>query len=176
MPSPDTHTTLSTYVNKSISKQINSIASELDRSTSQLVKDAVYTFIANHDEVNTENYPEFEKVIKNMDRFDKNRINKHYMELEHMTVETDLKALTFFDYMDKNMAEIVRRNNTHMSDEKLEDILEAHLETYKYRVEEHDDEHDSIDFQKRYEWRKDDPMKFANDKLEQLAKERKNEG
>lgn len=167
-------TTISTRVNKSIDKTLQDISEELELSKSQFIKDAIYTYVANHNEISVSEYPKFEKILNNKDKYHKERLEQHYMELEHMCVENSLKAVTFFDYVDKNMAEIVRRNNNHMSKDKLKEILINHLDTYEHRVKQHNNNYENIDFEKRFEWRKDEPVKFAEDKLEELAKQDKN--
>lgn len=169
--------TISTWVATGIANRFDDIAEQLGLSRSQFVEDAIYHYATIHSDIDLkEEYPEIHKLVKNKEKYTTDSIDRYFIEKERQHEVHGIKAATFFDHVDKHLGEIYKRNSRHMSNEKMEEIMTAYLDSLQDRCEFYQDKFDFMDFEKRMEWRYDDPIKYASQKLEDLRKEENIEG
>lgn len=114
-------------------------------------------------------YPELKNIIEQEEKYMKQTIEQEFHRRENLTIKNNIKGITFFDFLDKNLAEIYLRNKEHMEDETLEELMKDHVKTYKARASHYNERFDSIDFEKRLNYRLESPLDYARQKLDAIS-------
>jgi len=170
----DRRSVISCRLPRGIISEIDSICENREMERSQFVYDAVISKFNRDKGVDIEELDEdLKDMIKNHEDYKKASIELEFMRQEQKKHSVAMRHLTIFDWIDTKMAEMYRNNKLTLKQETLEDMLRAYLETFRSRIENHNRKYDFIDFEKKYEYRMEDPVSYATQKLDNFRAEDK---
>lgn len=146
-------------------KMITDITEETHKSRSELGREYILDGLARQKEV--EPSDTMERILENREVYRDTQEELLYYRLENERVGASVKRQTFLSFVDKTLAQLYLKLQHYYTDAELKKRLNEHLETFKDRAQYHEG-----DMMERIEARQENPVMYAQKKLDRMRKER----
>lgn len=159
--------TLGSKVEYGLYELYNDLADETLQDKSDHVRKALYMYAeaVRHD-VELDVDETLERVLKNRERYVKELNEAHYRNLENKGVSNSFRQATFPKFMDDRLADIYKYWQNRKEEEDIREILRDFLEAFEDRAE-------FEGFKDEWQARKDNPIDYAEERLEEFELRRK---
>lgn len=157
--------TVGTKVSMSIYQQIGKICQEKKITQSEWIRALIYRQLSN-DAESYEIYDDVERILKNEEELNKANSDNRFRDITKEIINSSIRQKTVIRYVDRHLASIYIKNRDYFEENEIEEMLKDHLDAFKPRIEEEGEK-----YVKRWEMRKEKPIKYAKDELERRSDE-----